>query len=99
MGMRKYRRKYYDIFSRFYDAFIAMHSRDQSGDLRQFPVAGPFKTGGLGLGYLHRDRVSTPQFTASGGAKRCNLGPGLFSWHVIKSAGKVGRAVSSTFFY
>ena len=38
MGTRKYRRKYYDFFSHFYDAFIALHSRDQSGDLRKFLV-------------------------------------------------------------
>lgn len=38
MGTRKYRRKYYDFFSHFYDAFIALHSRDQSGELRKFLV-------------------------------------------------------------
>ena len=38
MGIRKYRRKYYDFFSHFYDAFIALHSRDQSGELRKFLV-------------------------------------------------------------
>jgi len=38
MGIRKYRRKYYDFFSHFYDAFIALHSRDQRGELREFLV-------------------------------------------------------------
>ena len=30
------RRKYYDIFSHFYDFVIRLHSRDESGEARTF---------------------------------------------------------------
>ncbi|OHB32500.1 MAG: hypothetical protein A2X84_04345 [Desulfuromonadaceae bacterium GWC2_58_13] len=36
--MRTGRRKYYDIFSHFYDAFIRMHSRQDEDDTRGFLV-------------------------------------------------------------
>jgi len=32
--MRKFRRKYYDVFSNFYDRFIALHATDRQGVLR-----------------------------------------------------------------
>lgn len=32
------RRVYYDIFSRFYDGFVALHSRDRHGQARKFLV-------------------------------------------------------------
>ena len=32
--MRNFRRKYYDLFSKFYDRFIAMHATDGQGVLR-----------------------------------------------------------------
>jgi ubiquinone/menaquinone biosynthesis C-methylase UbiE len=32
--MRKFRRKYYDLFSKFYDRFIALHATDKQGVLR-----------------------------------------------------------------
>jgi ubiquinone/menaquinone biosynthesis C-methylase UbiE len=43
--MRRLRRAYYDKFSRFYDRFVALHSRDTQGLARTFladrlPVAG-----------------------------------------------------------
>jgi demethylphylloquinol methyltransferase len=33
-AMRKFRRKYYDVFSKFYDRFIALHATDRQGVLR-----------------------------------------------------------------
>ncbi len=33
--MRSYRRKYYDIFSRIYDRFVALHSRDSQSNIRE----------------------------------------------------------------
>lgn len=36
VAMRNFRRKYYDAFSRYYDRFVALHSRDTQGSLRQF---------------------------------------------------------------
>lgn len=33
-AMRKFRRKYYDLFSKFYDRFIALHATDRQGVLR-----------------------------------------------------------------
>ena len=36
--MKGLRRVYYDIFSRFYDGFIALHSRDTQGTARTFLV-------------------------------------------------------------
>jgi len=32
---RNFRRKYYDIFSRFYDSFVALHSGDRGGVIRE----------------------------------------------------------------
>ncbi len=34
--MRNFRRKYYDAFSKYYDRFVALHSRDNQGGLRKF---------------------------------------------------------------
>lgn len=34
--MKNHRRTYYDLFSRFYDRFVALHSSDSQGDLRRF---------------------------------------------------------------
>jgi ubiquinone/menaquinone biosynthesis C-methylase UbiE len=34
--MRKWRRKYYDLFSTIYDRFIALHSSDKQGNLRSY---------------------------------------------------------------
>jgi ubiquinone/menaquinone biosynthesis C-methylase UbiE len=34
--MRNFRRKYYDAFSRHYDGFVALHSRDTQSGLRKF---------------------------------------------------------------
>ena len=36
--MRRGRRAYYDRFSRFYDRFVALHSRDEQGLARKFLV-------------------------------------------------------------
>ncbi len=36
--MRKWRRKYYDIFSKFYDWIIKLHSQDKSEALREFLI-------------------------------------------------------------
>lgn len=37
---RNLRRKYYDFFSRFYDGFVALHSGDRGGALREEFAAG-----------------------------------------------------------
>ncbi len=34
--MRGFRKRYYDLFSRFYDAFITLHSGDRGGALRDY---------------------------------------------------------------
>jgi ubiquinone/menaquinone biosynthesis C-methylase UbiE len=34
--MRKWRRKYYDLFSSIYDRFVALHSSDKQGKLRSY---------------------------------------------------------------
>jgi len=34
--MRKFRRKYYDLFAKVYDRFVAMHSADQQGTLKHY---------------------------------------------------------------
>jgi demethylmenaquinone methyltransferase/2-methoxy-6-polyprenyl-1,4-benzoquinol methylase len=45
--MRRARRVYYDIFSRFYDVFVALHSRDRQGLARKFLVERvPVQKGG-----------------------------------------------------
>ncbi len=43
--IRKGRRKYYDIFSHFYDAFIRMHSRQDEDDTRNFLVDAAYLDG------------------------------------------------------
>jgi demethylphylloquinol methyltransferase len=37
-GLRTGRRKYYDLFSHFYDAFIRLHARSDEDDTRHFLV-------------------------------------------------------------
>jgi|ERR1019366_9308206 demethylmenaquinone methyltransferase/2-methoxy-6-polyprenyl-1,4-benzoquinol methylase len=45
--MRRARRVYYDIFSRFYDRFVALHSRDRQGSARTILVERvPVQRGG-----------------------------------------------------
>jgi len=45
--MRRVRRAYYDTFSRFYDRFVALHSRDRQGMARKFLVDRvPIQNGG-----------------------------------------------------
>jgi demethylmenaquinone methyltransferase/2-methoxy-6-polyprenyl-1,4-benzoquinol methylase len=45
--MRRGRRAYYDRFSRFYDGFVALHSRDKQGLARKFLVDRvPVQNGG-----------------------------------------------------
>jgi demethylphylloquinol methyltransferase len=44
---RQGRRRYYDLFSRFYDAFIRMHSRRDEDDTREFLVDAAFLEGKL----------------------------------------------------
>ena len=34
--LRKFRRKYYDLFAKVYDRFVAMHSADQQGTLKHY---------------------------------------------------------------
>jgi ubiquinone/menaquinone biosynthesis C-methylase UbiE len=34
--MRNFRRFYYDVFSKYYDKFVALHSSDSQGELREF---------------------------------------------------------------
>jgi demethylphylloquinol methyltransferase len=36
MSVRNFRRKYYDAFSKYYDRFVALHSRDAQDGLRKF---------------------------------------------------------------
>src|ERR1035437_8756717 len=45
--MRRARRAYYDTFSKFYDRFVALHSRDRQGMARKFLVDQvPIQNGG-----------------------------------------------------
>jgi len=88
IAVRNFRRKYYDVFSTYYDRFVALHSRDAQGGLREFlstriPVAeGDFildlctGTGTL-LGYL-RQRVGEKGLVvgvdfSSGMLKACKI--------------------------
>lgn len=49
--MGRFRRVYYDIFSRFYDLIIRLHSRDDGASLRDFLV----ESSGLAPGDTHLD--------------------------------------------
>jgi len=46
--MHKFRRTYYDLFSKFYDRFVALHATDKQGILREIlcpaHVHGPEKS-------------------------------------------------------
>ncbi|GAB4329890.1 MAG: hypothetical protein Kow0099_00050 [Candidatus Abyssubacteria bacterium] len=45
-----FRRRYYDFFSRFYDRFVALHSGDRGGALREeFAAITGLRKGGLAL--------------------------------------------------
>ncbi len=46
-GMRKWRRKYYDIFSSFYDWVIKAHSKDARERLREFLIEKAELTSGM----------------------------------------------------
>jgi hypothetical protein len=59
-GLRTGRRKYYDLFSHFYDAFIRLHARSDEDDTRHFLVDEPRledKPTHLIFGYLLRNRI------------------------------------------
>jgi ubiquinone/menaquinone biosynthesis C-methylase UbiE len=48
--MKSFRRSYYDKFSRFYDRFVALHSRDAQGGARKFLAdQAPLQNGGAVL--------------------------------------------------
>ncbi|MGC9197770.1 MAG: methyltransferase domain-containing protein [Acidobacteriaceae bacterium] len=50
VAMRRFRRLYYDIFSRFYDRFVALHSHDRLDSARGFLTAiVPAEEGGVVL--------------------------------------------------
>ena len=36
MSGKSYRRKYYDVFSKIYDRFVALHSKDTQSNIREF---------------------------------------------------------------
>lgn len=67
--MRKFRRKYYDLFSKVYDRFIAMHSPESAGEIKAFFAEKTgVKHGEWVLDICTGTGSSLPYLKASGGA-------------------------------
>jgi ubiquinone/menaquinone biosynthesis C-methylase UbiE len=92
-----FRQRYYNFFSRFYDRFVSLHSRDRSGESRTLVVSRiGLKTGdkvldvctGTGTALTHiQNRVG-----------RGGLIVGVdFSWGMLKAARKKVSAIENVF--
>jgi len=72
-GLRVGRRKYYELFSHFYDAFIRLHARQDEDDTRQFPVVAAHLPEGGRFPSLHgsslRNSVGACEFLRSSRAR------------------------------
>ncbi len=95
--MRRGRRVYYDIFSRFYDGFVALHSRDRQGLARKFLVERiPVNSGGsvldvctgTGTLLLHLQAQLGPHGRAVGAD---------FSHGMLKVAGEKTRSLANVY--
>ncbi len=89
--MRRFRRIYYDLFSRIYDGVIALHSSDKAGRLRNWLV----KQGGVGPGMVVLDLCTGTGSVAREAVKavgREGLVVGLdFSRGMLEKAQKKGK--------
>jgi demethylmenaquinone methyltransferase/2-methoxy-6-polyprenyl-1,4-benzoquinol methylase len=67
--MRRARRVYYDIFSRFYGGFVALHSGDRQGQARRFLAETvPLRKGGSVLDLCTGTGTLLPLLQAKAGA-------------------------------
>ncbi len=86
-GMRRWRRKYYDFFSKFYDWIIKTHSGDKSEKLREFLV----KKADIFPGARVLDLCTG---TGSVATKVKELYPDTFVWGLDFSKGMLEKALS-----
>jgi len=84
--MKRARRVYYDWFSRFYDRFVALHSRDPQGLARKFLVEqAPFQRGGSVLDICTGTATLLPHLQAKAGNEGRIVGVD-FSYGMLKVA-------------
>ncbi|RLB14455.1 MAG: hypothetical protein DRG82_13770 [Deltaproteobacteria bacterium] len=84
MSMRNFRRKYYDAFSKYYDRFVALHSRDAQGGLRKFLSAKiPVGTGDFVLDLCTGTGTLLPYLGEKVGENGLIVGAD-FSWGMLE---------------
>jgi ubiquinone/menaquinone biosynthesis C-methylase UbiE len=93
--MRRGRRAYYDKFSRFYDGFVALHSRDKQGLARKFLVERvPVQSGGSVLDLCTGTAALLPHLQAKVGPHGLVVGVD-FSHGMLKVAREKTRNFAS----
>jgi demethylmenaquinone methyltransferase/2-methoxy-6-polyprenyl-1,4-benzoquinol methylase len=93
--MRRVRRVYYDAFSRFYDRFVALHSRDKQGMARKFLVDRvPLQNGGWVLDLCTGTGTLLTQLQAKVGANSQVVGVD-FSHGMLKIAQGKTRSLAN----
>jgi demethylmenaquinone methyltransferase/2-methoxy-6-polyprenyl-1,4-benzoquinol methylase len=90
MALKRFRRAYYDFFSRFYDRLIALHSRDGGARLRDFLV----EHAGVGAGNRILDLCTGTGAVALRAARAS--APGGLAVGLDFSAGMIRRAQAKT---
>jgi ubiquinone/menaquinone biosynthesis C-methylase UbiE len=95
--MRRARRAYYDWFSRFYDRFVALHSRDKQGVARKFLVDRlPINTGGSVLDLCTGTATLLPFLQTKVGSEGRVVGVD-FSHGMLKVAKEKTRSFSNVY--
>ena len=95
--MRRARRVYYDWFSRFYDGFVALHSRDKQGLARKFLVDRlPTQNGGVVLDLCTGTATLLPLLQAKVGPEGQVVGVD-FSHGMLKVAQQKTRSFANIY--
>ncbi len=95
--MRRGRRAYYDWFSRFYDRFVYLHSRDKQGLARKFLVDQlPLQIGGLVLDLCTGTATLLPLLQATVGSEGQVVGVD-FSHGMLQVAQKKTRSFANVY--
>jgi ubiquinone/menaquinone biosynthesis C-methylase UbiE len=95
--MRRARRAYYDKFSRFYDRFVALHSRDRQGLARKFLVDRvPVQKGGSILDLCTGTATLLPLLQAKVGPNGQVVGVD-FSQGMLKAAQEKTKSLANIY--
>lgn len=90
--MRRARRAYYDKFSRFYDRFVALHSRDRQGLARRFLAdLLPARNGGAVLDLCTGTATLLPHLQAKAGPDGRVIGVDFSHGMLMVARGKTRR--------